>query len=517
VMTPEPDPGQSQNPITRRRFVAGSLVTGAAAALPGAADAKARHHPKHNPAKPSHKPAKPKSTVHHADIAVVGAGLSGLTAARQIAAAGRSVIVLEARGRVGGRCYSRSIGAGASDVANMGATFVGPTQTEILGLMGELGISKFPVYSTGKLLWYEDGKLTPYTGLIPPSTDPTAPIELGEVILPEIDNMAKTVPLDAPWTAPNAVQWDSMTVDTWVKQNMHSLDGPKLFSLAVDAVLSVLPRDVSFLYFLFYVHAAGGIEPLVNNAGTGSAQDFRVSGGTQAIAIKMANQLGRKRVLLSQPVRRISQGPKSVYVYADKATVKAKQVIVAIPPHLAGRIFYEPGVSAARDQLTQRMPIGSLIKTIAVYDTPFWRSQGLNGQVTSDTGPVSVMFDASPASGTPGVLLGFIDGDDARTLSDQSDSARAAAALKSYTTYFGQQAARPRLYIDQVWDKEIYTGGCPVGLMPPGVMTEYGGALREPIGRIRWAGTETATVWTGYMDGAVQAGQRAASEALAAL
>src|SRR6202012_2540511 len=172
-MTPDTDSDRS--PITRRRFVAGTLVTGAAAAIPGGAEAKAKHKPKHGH-KPAHKPAKAKSTVHQADIAVVGAGLSGLTAARQIAAAGKSVIVLEARGRVGGRCFSRSIGAGASDVANMGATFVGPTQTQILGLMGELGISKFPVYSTGNLLWHESGKLTPYTGTTaPPRPPPTPP------------------------------------------------------------------------------------------------------------------------------------------------------------------------------------------------------------------------------------------------------------------------------------------------------------------------------------------------------
>jgi monoamine oxidase len=274
-MTPDTDP--EHGPITRRRFVAGSLVTGAGAALPAAAEAAKRK------PKPKHQPPRPTSRLHHADVVVVGAGLSGLTAARQIAAAGRSVIVLEARNRVGGRCYSRSIGAGASDVANMGATFVGPTQTQILGLMSDLGISKFPVYATGKLLWYESGKLTSYTGTIPPANDPAAAVELGVVVLPQIDQMAQTVPLDAPWTAPNAIAWDSMTAETWAEQNIKSSDGQKLYSLAVNAVLSVLPRDVSFLYFLFYVHAAGGINNLVANAGQGGARTFASPGARRAL------------------------------------------------------------------------------------------------------------------------------------------------------------------------------------------------------------------------------------------
>jgi monoamine oxidase len=516
-MTDEPDRDQSQ--ITRRRFVAGTLVSGAAAALPAAAEAaddkKRRSKHKHHKHKPKHK--KTPSTTHTADVAVVGAGFAGLTAARRIAAAGRSVIVLEARGRVGGRAFSRSIGAGASDVANMGATFVGPTQTQIQGLMAELGIGKFPTYSTGKLLWFEGGKGTAYTGLVPPASDPVAVVQLGTVTLPQIDQMAQTVPLDAPWQAANAQEWDSITTETWAEQNITTSEGRKLFALAVEAVLSVEPRDVSFLYFLSYVHAAGSVEQLINNAGAGGAQDFRVQGGTQGIAIAAANRLGRKRVLLNQPVTRISQGARSVYVYADKATVKAQRVVVAIPPNLAGRIIYEPQLSAARDQLTQRMPVGSLIKTIAVYDAPFWRDQGLNGQVTCTDQAVGATFDASPASGTPGVMLGFIDGDQARALDDASDAARATAAIKCYTDYFGKQAANPRMYFDQVWAREIYTGGCPVGIMPPGVMTEYGAALRAPWGRIHWAGTETATVWTGYMDGAVQSGKRAAAEVLAEL
>jgi monoamine oxidase len=307
-----------------------------------------------------------------------------------------------------------------------------------------------------------------------------------------------------------------MTVETWGQQNILRPKGRALLALTVQASLSVEPRDISMLYFLFYVHAAGGVTPLVANAGDGGAQDFRVSGGTQRLAKLLAGRLGN-RVMLSRPVRRIAQHHAGATVSADGLEVTGKRVIVAIPPNLAGRIVYSPGMPALRDQLTQRVPEGSVIKTIAVYDRPFWRVAGLNGQVTSDVGPVKATFDGSPHSGTPGVLMGFVDGDDSRRLSALSAPERARLAIGSYVRYFGPQAAHPRTYFDQVWDREIYTGGCPVGVMPPGVMTEYGPALRAPVGRIHWAGTETATVWTGYMDGAVQSGQRAAAEVLVRL
>ncbi|MHB8694721.1 MAG: flavin monoamine oxidase family protein [Solirubrobacteraceae bacterium] len=497
--------------ISRRRLLGSGAAAGAGAVLAGSPAAQAASQAaagrRSNPATGSLK----------ADVCVVGAGISGLTAARTIRKSGKSVIVLEARNRVGGRCFSQPI-PGASDVANMGATFVGPTQLHVLALMAELGIGKFDTYSTGKLLWYESGKLTPYTGTIPPASNPLAVIQLGTMTVPQLDKMAKTVPTDAPWNAPNALAWDSMTTQTWIEQNVVAADGQKILALAVEGALSVEPQDVSFLYLLWYINQAGGTNQLFGNAGTGAGQDFRVKGGTQLISITMAQQLGLgKRVLLNQPVRHIRQGARGATVIADGASIECKQVIVAIAPNLAGKIDYTPNVTAMRMQLTQRVPIGSLIKTIAVYPTPFWRTQGLNAQVTSDQGPVKVMFDASPESGTPGVLLGFIDGNDARALDDSSAADRKAAALKSYVTYFGQQAANPVQYIDHVWAQELYTGGCPVGVTPPGVLTEYGPALRAPIGRIHWAGTETADVWAGYMDGGVQAGQRAAAEALAKL
>jgi monoamine oxidase len=496
------DEGQG---ISRRRLIGSGMAAGAGALTVGVPAAQAAKH------------KKASGSVHDAEVCVVGAGISGLSAARTLRKAGKSVIVLEARDRVGGRCYSRPI-TGASDVANMGATFVGPTQKHVLALMGELGIPKFDVYSTGKLLWYQNGKGTPYTGTVPPDSDPVTVAQLGEETLPQVDSMAATVPTDAPWTAPNALKWDSMTVQTWAEQNISTTDGQQLFNYAVEAVLSVEAQDISMLYFLWYVAEAGGINPLVANAGGGGAQDFRVTGGTQLISIKMAEQLGlNKRVFLNNPVRQINQSANGATVVADNETVRCKGVIVAIPPNLAGKIQYTPNVSAMRMQLTQRVPIGSLIKTIAVYETPWWRNEGLNGQVTSNEGPVGAMFDASPESGTPGVLLGFIDGNYARALDDSTAAERKSAALVSYVNYFGQQAANPIQYIDHVWAQEIYTGGCPVGVTPPGVLTEYGPAFRTPCGRIHWAGTETADVWAGYMDGGVQAGQRAAAEVIASL
>jgi monoamine oxidase len=325
--------------------------------------------------------------------------------------------------------------------------------------------------------------------------------------------MAKTVPLDAPYNAPSALEWDSKTVDTWMRENLPSPKARDVFSLAVEAVLSVEPRDVSLLYFLFYVHSAGSVTALVANAGDGGGQDFRVSGGTQRIAEAMARQLGR-RVALGAPVRSITQANQRVEVHADGLRVFCDRVIVAIPPHLAGRIVYSPALPPLRDQLTQRYPIGSLIKTIAVYDRPFWRDDGLNGQVTSDQGPVKAMFDTSPKSGSPGVLMGFIDGDDARVLAGASARKRRARALESYVRYFGEAAGNPRRYLDQPWEREVYTRGCPVGIAPPGVVTSFGRALRAPVGRIHWAGAETATVWSGYMDGAIRSGERAAKEVL---
>jgi monoamine oxidase len=445
-------------------------------------------------------------------VAIVGAGLAGLVAARKLKQAGKKVLVLEARNRVGGRCFSRAV-AGASDVANLGATFVGPTQKKIIGLAQELGIGIFPTYNEGDNVLFFNGQRATYTGAVPP-VDPVALVE-AQLAITQLNEMAKSVPLDAPWTAPNAADWDGQTFETWKLAHVLTPDGRKLLDLGIEAVFSIQPRDPSLLYVLHYIHAAGTLDELINTAG--GAQESRIEGGTQLIAQRLAAQIGKKRVLLRTPARRIVQRRGRVDVVADKLTVRAKQVIVAVPPAIAGRIRYQPALPGLRDQLTQRAPMGSVTKTFAIYDKPFWRDDGLTGQATSDTGPVKITFDGSPKDGDVGIMLGFVDGDDARRLNALPAAERHKQEVESYVRFFGPKAGNPREVFDYAWDNDPIAGGAPIGYFPTGALLSFGQALRRPVGRIHWAGTETATVWTGYMDGAVQSGERVAQEVLAAL
>jgi monoamine oxidase len=497
---------------TRRDVVKTGTAGAIAGTLAGAAPAEA--------AKKKRRKKKPAST-RRADVIVVGAGLAGLTAARQVVKAGHSVIVLEARNRVGGRVRNQSIGGG--EIVENGATFAGPTQDHILGLAKDVGVTTFPTYDTGDNIFYANGRKSTFNDKAPTGAAPTDPVVLPDIVrvVALLDSMAGNIPVDAPWTASNADDLDGQTLYSWMKDNSSGSDEfMAVVSAAINAIFGGEARDISLLYTLFYIAASGNEQ----NPGTfernfntsGGAQEQRFHGGTQAIPINVAKELG-KRVILSTPVRRISQSNTAVKVVSDRVTVRGKRVIVATPPHLAGRIYYKPTMPPIRDQLTQRVPQGTIIKVQALYDRPFWRDQGLTGQAVSENGPVKVTFDDSPPDGSPGILLGFIGGHDARVLSRQSKAQRRQQVLDSFARYFGDQAHGAKDYIEFNWAAEEWTGGCPVALFGPGTLVDYGPALREPFGRIHWAGTETSTYWNGYMDGAVRSGERAAKEVLAGI
>jgi monoamine oxidase len=450
--------------------------------------------------------------VREADVAVVGGGLAGLVTARDVIAAGSTVVVLEARDRVGGRLLNESIGDGK--VVEVGGQWIGPTQDRLAALAAEVGVGTFPTYTAGENLLERRGRLRRYSGSIP-RMNPLALIDFDRGQR-RLNRMARQVPLDRPWDAPKAREWDSMTAHTWQARHLRTSGAQELFELGTEAVWAAQPEDFSLLHMLFYIHSAGSLEMLFDTEG--GAQQDRFVGGSQLIAQRLAERLGPDVVVRDAPVRRIEHGPDGVRLHADGAVaVRARRAVVAIAPPLAGRIVYDPPLPGHRDQLTQRMPLGTVAKCMAIYDEPFWRGQGLSGQATSDTGPVKLTYDNSPPDGTPGVLLGFLEGARARELGRLAPGARRAAVIDCFRRLFGERAAKPDRYVERLWAEEEFSRGCYGCHMPTGAWTHYGQALRAPAGAIHWAGAEVAEVWSGYMDGAVSSGEAAAREVLAAL
>jgi monoamine oxidase len=449
--------------------------------------------------------------TREADVAVVGAGLAGLTAARRLTEAGLEPVVVEARDRVGGRTLNHEIGDGK--VVEVGGQWVGPTQRRMLALSQELGVETFPTHDEGENLIEWRGERKRYRGAIPRIN----PAILADVAQAEVrlDRMARRVPLEAPWEAARAARWDAQTFATWLQRNVATAGARTLFEIGVEAVWAQEPADLSLLHVLFYTHSGGGFDALIGTSG--GAQQDRFVGGSQLVALRLAEALGDERVALEAPVRRIAHGADGVTVAADGLEVRARRTIVALPPALAGRIAYDPPLPGFRDQLTQRMAQGTVIKCMAIYPEPFWRGEGLTGQGTSDVGPVRVTFDNSPPDGTPGVLLGFLEGRQARALGRRSPEERRDAVVGCFVRMFGPRAAAPDAYVERVWADEEWTRGCYGCAMPTGAWTEFGPALRAPIGPLHWAGAETATVWSGYMDGAVSSGEAAAADVAAAL
>ena len=440
-----------------------------------------------------------------AQVAIVGAGFAGLSAALELTERGIDCVVLEARDRVGGRVLNHDIGDGK--VVEVGGQWVGPTQHALLETAARVGVATFPTHTEGENVIEYRGAVSRYTGTIP-RINPAVLLQV-EWARRRMNSMASQVPLDAPWGAARAHRWDTLTFGEWMRKNAPSPGARMLIRLAIRSVFGTEPEDVSLLHVLFYLHSAGGFDALVDTGG--GAQDSRFVGGSQLVAIRMAEELG-DRVTLNAPVRRIEDDGTAVRLLGDEIDIEAERVIVAVSPTLAARIDWEPALPARRDQMTQRMPQGAIIKCMAVYDEPFWRADGLSGSGLSDGGSVNAVFDNTPPDGSPGVLLGFLDGRAARRWGQASEGERRAEVVRVFGRLFGSKALSPTAYVERNWAAERWSRGCYSGAFGPSGWTDFGPALREPVGRIHWAGTETATVWNGYIDGAITSGRRAAAE-----
>lgn len=450
--------------------------------------------------------AEARSTV--ADAIVVGAGLSGLNAARELVRQGMSSVwVLEARDRVGGRTVNVAFRDG--HLADGGGAWAGPQQTRVLALADELGVGTYPSYYDGDTTYDILGRVS--QGLLPASTMRERYDALR--LLWRLDRMAASFPRGAAWEAPDASALDALTLDDWLVQQQATPFSHAVFKLITRAIMAGYPNRISLLWVLHYASSAGGVLPLILN--DGGAQDLRFEGGSQSLSLKMQAALG-ERVLLDHPVHRIVDVPgEPVAVHTPHGVLRARHVVVAMMPADTMRIRFEPELPPQRLALARgwarltRLPI---IKANVAYDRPFWREAGLNGAMQSDAGPLQLVFDTSAADGSLGVLTCFLSIAEAKQLADARQ--RQARIVEELVRYFGPKASTPVDYVEKDWSTDPWSTGC-ITPLTPGLLSATGEALRAPVGRVHWAGTESAIAWCGFMEGAVGAGARAATEVLA--
>jgi monoamine oxidase len=447
------------------------------------------------------------SAERQVDVAVVGAGIAGLTAARRLAQGGSDVIVLEASERVGGRTVNEAISD--SEQTEMGGQWVGPTQDRVLALIEELGLETFPTRTEGQNVIELGGRLRRYRGTIP-KLSPVVLTDLG-IARMRLGRAVRKVDPAAPWDAEGAAELDSVTFGEWIEKHTRTRSARKLIALSCKTVWGAEPSELSLLWALAYMNAGGGFEKLLDVEG--GAQQDRIAGGSVLIAERMATGLGQ-RVRLGTPVSVVRWSAEGVVLKSEDGDVRARKGVLAVPPALVGSLRFEPSLPASHAALAAGWRGGHLIKLAATYDKPFWRDDDLSGEGVGTSSAVSITFDNTPPAGNPGALVGFVGALDAPGYAELPDAGRREVALGGFARLFGPKALEADGFLERDWLAEKWARGGPVSNLGPGVLSKHGRALREPAGPLHFAATEYADAWRGYMDGAVRSGEAAAAAIL---
>ncbi|XP_060944266.1 amine oxidase [flavin-containing] [Limanda limanda] len=446
------------------------------------------------------------------DVIVVGGGISGLSAAKLLKSQGLNPVVLEARNRVGGRTFT--VQNKETKWVDLGGAYIGPTQNRILRLAKEYNVQTYKVNEQERLVHYVRGKSYPFRGSYPPMWNPIVLMDYNNLFR-TMDEMGQEIPREAPWRAPHAEEWDKMSMLQLFEKICWTSTVRRFATLFVNVNVTSEPHEVSALWFLWYIKQCGGTMRIFSTSNGGQERKF--VGGSSQISEFMAKELGAG-MKLESPVYRIDQSGDLVVVETlDKQTYTAKYVILATPPGLNLKMHFNPELPPLRNQLIHRVPMGSVIKCMVYYKENFWRKKGFCGTmvIEEEDAPIGLTLDDTKPDGSVPAIMGFILARKCRKLSGLTKEERLKRICEIYARVLdSEEALHPVHYEEKNWCEEEYSGGCYTAYFPPGILTQYGKVLREPVGRLYFAGTETATEWSGYMEGAVQAGERAAREVM---
>lgn len=446
------------------------------------------------------------------DCAIIGAGLAGLVAAKYLVGKGRSVVVLEARDRVGGRVENRHLSDGG--YVELGGQWIGPGSDSLLEIIEDLGLKTVGLPADGKLVVRMRGQNLelPSSGDAPTLT-PFEVSDLGQGLL-RLRRLAERLRNDHAWRRSNAT-WLNQDLRRWISTNLRTQGARRQFEQVYVAAFGAMPKEATLHEGLNQVNSGPDLETML--ASNGGLHQCRVEGGMASVAEAIAGQLGDVVRLGEQVVKVTHTDTSARLVTAAGEEIEARQVISTLPPRLAVALEYDPPLPAWRGEAAEKVAAGNVIKAFLVYDRPFWRDMGYSGQSSADEGPVRVTFDTTSEGAERGLLMGFFEGADADSLSKRSITLRERAFVASVVRTFGEVAANPIAYFERDWSAEPFTGGCHGAHFAPGVWTANGPILAEPEGVLHWAGAEYATRFNGYLEGAVRSGRHVAATVARAL
>jgi putrescine oxidase len=438
------------------------------------------------------------------DVVIIGAGATGLTVATDLQKAGLSAIVVEARDRVGGRLRTETVDGA---VFELGGQWVSPDQHALIAMLDELGLETFARFREGDSVYVDDtGAATRFTGdLFPTSQDTQNEIER---LITLLSALTAEVDPSQPWNHPRAAELDAESLAAWLERNSVDAEARANVALFVaEAMLTKPSHAFSVLQALLMAASAGGFAHLVD---ADFILDRRVVGGLQRVPLLLAERLG-DRVHLAQAARRVEYTDDGAVVTTDDLVVRARRVVVAVPPNLYGRIGFSPALPAVRQQMHQHLSLGTVIKVQAVYPTPFWRAAGLSGTAFSPFQVAHEAYDNSGHGDPTGTLVAFVAGETADRVLALATDERRRVILGSMAAYFGDEALSPTVYVESDWDSEEWTGGAYAASFDLGGLVRWGPHLRSHVGPVRFASSDLAGEGYQHVDGAIRIGHEVAA------